>query len=91
MLPLRCHPAEAQWPPTYPGCSSWGWFWRRLRPDVAANLDLRKANAEALNGPAAPFFRSAEALNGPAAPFFRPVLSERAVWIAGPRSRHVEL
>jgi len=29
--------------------------------------------------------------NGPAAPFFRAVLSERAVWVAGPRSRHVEL
>jgi len=27
----------------------------------------------------------------PAAPFARRVLSERAVWVAGPRSRHVEL
>jgi hypothetical protein len=26
----------------------------------------------------------------PAAPFFRRVLSERAVWAAGPRSQHAE-
>ena len=72
MLPLRCHPAEVQWPPTYPGCS---WSWRRLRPEVAANLDLRKPNAEALKTDRLP--RSSGLC-----------CQKRAVWANGTRSQH---